>query len=93
MTHAAIAALLAVGVAASWLGVLGFLRLDDPLDRLHAVTFINAVTGAAITLAVLLADGVSDRALKVLLILGLNLLTGAAASHLLGRAIVNRTAE
>ena len=85
-------ALLVVAVAAAWLGCLGFVRLRTDLDRLHCIAFVNATTGAAILLAALLADGLSDRVLKILLILGLNLLTGAASAHLIGRAIVKRHA-
>ena len=46
-----LAACLLLTVAAVWLGVLGAARLRDPLDRLHAVTFVNIAGGAAVTAA------------------------------------------
>ena len=86
----AVDVLLALAVAAAWLGCFGFIRLRDNLDRLHCIAFINATAGVAILLAAILAEGVSDRVLKILLILALNLLTGAASAHLIGRAILKR---
>jgi multicomponent Na+:H+ antiporter subunit G len=84
--------LLAILVLAAWLGCAGFARLRTPLDRLHCAAFVNAVSGTALTIAAFVADGVSDRALKVLLITGLSLLAGAAMSHATGRALLLRGA-
>jgi len=66
------------------------LRLATPLDRVHAVTFVNAAAGAAITLAAFLADGPTDRAFKILAIFVINLVAGAAISHMTGRALTAR---
>jgi multicomponent Na+:H+ antiporter subunit G len=87
---AVVGVLLALTVLAAWLGVAGFMRLRDPLDRVHCVAFVNAVAGAGLTLAAFCADGFSDRALKILAILMVNLLAGAAISHVTGRAITQR---
>ncbi len=81
---------LALAVAAIWLGAAGFARLKTPLDRLHAVTFINVTAGAFITLAAFLADGPTDRAGKILLIWLVTLAAGAALSHITGRALTHR---
>lgn len=81
---------LLVMVAAAWLGSLGFVRLRTPLDRIHCVTFVNVVCGIALLAAALLSDGLSDRVLKILLIVGLNLVSGSAISHMTGRAIMLR---
>jgi multicomponent Na+:H+ antiporter subunit G len=81
---------LAIAVAAVWLGAAGFARLPTPLDRIHAVTFINAAAGGALTLAAFLADGPSDRACKILFIWLVNLAAGAALSHMTGRALTHR---
>jgi multicomponent Na+:H+ antiporter subunit G len=86
----AIDACLAFAVATVWLGAAGFVRLPTPLDRIHAVTFINAAAGAAITLAAFLADGPTDRACKVLFIWLFTLAAGAALSHITGRALTHR---
>ena len=82
--------LLVVAVAATWLGVAGFARLRAPLDRLHCLSFINIVAGAAVSAAAFASDGFSDRSLTVLFIVALNLLTGAAMAHATGRALLQR---
>jgi multicomponent Na+:H+ antiporter subunit G len=82
--------LLWLAVAAAWLGAAGFLRLRAPLDRLHAVTFINTAAGAALVVAAFLADGLTDRACKISIIVIINLFAGAAISHMTGRALTER---
>ncbi|MGY2052230.1 monovalent cation/H(+) antiporter subunit G [Methylobacterium sp. JK268] len=85
-----IGTLLALAVAAAWLGGLGALRLPRALDRLHAVTFVGVAAGLPVAAAALLADGVSSRSLKVLLLVGLQILWGAVLSHASGRALLLR---
>ena len=82
--------LLALLVAATWLGCLGFARLRHPLDRLHCATFVNAAAGTLLVVIGFAADGLSDRAWKILLMAAINLLAGAALSHAIGRAITYR---
>jgi multicomponent Na+:H+ antiporter subunit G len=82
--------LLAVMVLAAWLGCAGFARLRTPFDRIHCVAFVNATSGTALVLAAFLSDGASDRAWKILLVVGVNLLAGAAMSHAVGRALLLR---
>jgi multisubunit Na+/H+ antiporter MnhG subunit len=86
VTGALITLLLAMAVLAAWLGSVGFLRLRVPADRIHCVTFVNTVCGAAILLAALLQDGATDRTGKILLIWLLNLINGAVVSHATLRA-------
>ena len=90
MTRLAIDALLVVIVLCAWLGCAGFARLRAPLDRLHCVAFVNATAGVALVVLALAADGPSVRALKILLIVCINLLGGAALSHATGRALTLR---
>ncbi len=90
MTSVAIDALLVAAVAACWLGALGLARLRAPLDRLHCAAFVNATALPAIAVAALVADGLSSRAVKLLLVALLALLVGAAGSHASGRAIALR---
>ena len=90
MSRIAIEALLAILVLAAWLGCAGFARLRAPLDRMHCAAFVNATSGTALAAAAFVADGVSDRALKVLLVTGFSLLAGAAMSHATGRALLLR---
>lgn len=90
MTGIVIDALLAVMVLSAWLGCAGFARLREPLDRIHCVAFVNATAGAALVIAGFVADGPSDRAFKILLVVGASLLGGAAMSHATGRALLER---
>lgn len=84
---AAVAAALALGVAAAWLGALALLRLRTPLERLHAVAFVNVAAGGGVTLAALLADGPTPRALKSVAVWLATLLIGACLAHVTGRAL------
>ena len=85
-----LAACLLLTVAAVWLGVLGAARLRDPLDRLHAVTFVNIAGGAAVTAAAFVTDGVSGRSLKITLMVLLSWAIGAALAHATDRALLRR---
>jgi multisubunit Na+/H+ antiporter MnhG subunit len=86
----AVAAFLGLAVLSAWIGVIGFARLRKTLDRVHCVTFVNTAAGAAMLIAALLNDGPSDRVFKISLIFVVNLLSGAAVSHMTGRAITQR---
>jgi multicomponent Na+:H+ antiporter subunit G len=90
VTAIAIDGLLAIMVGAAWLGAVGFLRLGSPLDRLHCVAFVNVVAGGALAIAAFVADGASDRAGKILLMVVLSLLIGATTAHAIGRMLIER---
>ncbi len=90
MTAFAIDGLLGLGVLCIWLGGAGFLRLRAPLDRLHCVAFVNVTAGLTTAAAAFVADGLSARSLKILLIAVLVLLGGAAGAHVTGRALLQR---
>ena len=87
---AAVSVLLAVAVLAGWVGCLGFARLRSPLDRLHCVAFTNAACGVPVLAAAVLADGFTIRVGKILLLVLVSLLTGAALSHATARALLLR---
>ncbi len=90
MTGAAVATLLAICVATVWLGCAGFVRLSSNLDRIHCIAFVNATAGLSLTASAFIADGASIRAIKVLLITICSLLVGAAVSHAMGAALLDR---
>lgn len=92
MSRVVIDILLVVVVLCAWLGCAGFARLRAPLDRMHCVAFVNATSGMALTAAAFVSDGLSTRAVKVLLITGLGVLAGAAMSHATGRSLLLREA-
>jgi len=90
---AAVWALLGIGAAAAWLAAIAFVRLETPLERLHAVTFLNLVAGGAIMLAAFASDGASARAFKCLAIWLVTILAGALLSFRVARALHLRSGE
>lgn len=93
MTAVAIDALLVLAVLACWLGAAGFARLRSPLDRLHCVTFINVAAGLAVFIASFIADGASNRVLKIGMLIAAVLFVGAALAHASGRALLLRATQ
>ncbi|HWG75336.1 MAG TPA: monovalent cation/H(+) antiporter subunit G [Steroidobacteraceae bacterium] len=77
----------------SLLAALGCLRLATPLARLHAVSFLNVLGGAALVLAALLTDGWGSRSLKCLALALTLMLAGALLTHVTGRALLMREAR
>lgn len=90
MTAVLADACLVVLVLSAWIGCFGVIRMRSALDRLHAVTFVNAAAGVPLALAGLLADGVSARSVKLAALVVFVLATGAAVSHAAGRALLLR---
>ncbi len=90
MSHAIAAASLGVAVLAAWIGAAGFLRLRTAYDRLHCATYVSVGAGLPVLVAACTADGLSDRALKLLFLVACMLLSGAALAHAIGRALLLR---
>ena len=88
-----VAIALGIAVIAAWLGTIGFARAVTAYDRLHCITFVGVAAVAPVAIAAFVADGVTVRAAKVLLILLVTLIGGAAQSHAIGRALVFRESE
>ena len=82
--------LLALLVAVTWLGCIGFARLRTPLDRLHCAAFVNVAAGMVLVALAFAADGPSTRAWKVLAAVLAGVAGGAALSHAAGRALLHR---
>jgi multicomponent Na+:H+ antiporter subunit G len=85
--------LLGLGVLAAWLATAAFIRLRTPLERIHAVTFLNVVAGLLIVAAAILTDGLTSRSLKCALLLVAVLAIGALLSQVTGRALHVRQGE
>jgi multicomponent Na+:H+ antiporter subunit G len=86
----AIGVLLGLAVAATWLAVLALWRLPRALDRLHALAFLNVTASGLVTVAAFVADGISGRSLKILMMMVLFLAWAAVLSHVTGRAVLMR---
>ncbi|WP_457105768.1 monovalent cation/H(+) antiporter subunit G [Methylobacterium sp. P5_C11] len=82
--------LLGLTVAATWLAALALWRLPRALDRLHALAFLNVAASGFVTVAAFLADGISGRSLKILLMMVVFLVWAAVLSHVSGRALLMR---
>jgi multisubunit Na+/H+ antiporter MnhG subunit len=82
--------LLAAATGSVWLACLGFVRLRGALDRLHCATFAASSAGPPVLLAVFASQGGSPSLIKVVFLLASLLLSGAALSHAVGRALTWR---
>jgi len=88
-----VSACLVLAVATVWIAALGFWRLRTPLERLHAVTFVNVAGGGALVLAAVATDGLSPRVVKCVALWLSTLLIGALLGHVTGRALHVRDGE
>ncbi|MCJ2062083.1 monovalent cation/H(+) antiporter subunit G [Methylobacterium sp. J-088] len=86
----AIGILLALAVAVTWLAAFALWRLPRALDRLHALAFLNVAASGLVSVAAFLADGISGRSLKILVMMGVFLGWAAVLSHVSGRAVLMR---
>ena len=82
--------LLGLTVAVTWLAAIAVWRLPRALDRLHALAFLNVAASGLVTVAAFLADGISGRSLKILLMMVVFLAWVAVLSHVSGRAVLMR---
>ena len=86
-------ALLSLAVAAAWACAWGFVGRRGALDTLHLPSVIAAATGAAMVLAGLFTEGLTERTGKLLLLDGLALASGLVLAHALARGAVRRGAR
>lgn len=87
MTGILVDTLLALVVAASWLGAAAFLFLATAYDRLHAATYVSLTAGFFVMLAVVASQPLSEQALKAVIIYAVLVGTGAIITHSIGRAL------
>jgi multisubunit Na+/H+ antiporter MnhG subunit len=85
-------ALLLLTALAVWIGCLGFGRLRSAFERLHCATFVALSAGPLVVAAAVWADGFSDRAGKIALLVVLAAFNSAASGHAVARAIAWRDA-
>lgn len=84
------AILLALVVLSCWLGVLGMLRMRDPMQALHFLSLPACVGSVLLTVAVFLRTGDSSASWKTLLIASLLLFANAVVTHAVARAFRTR---
>ena len=90
MTTFALDLCLALAVLSVWLGSFSFLRLRSTLDRLHCTTFVLASSGPLLALTAFFEEGLTTRFLKLIALVVVLLVTSAATTHAVGRAIYLR---
>lgn len=86
----AVALLLAVGVAAVWIGVLGVLLMPGFFRRLHYMGVAGTLGVAAIAAAVLVQERLHAPGIKTLLVLVLLLVMNPVLTHATARAARTR---
>lgn len=84
------AILLSLLVLSCWLGVLGMLRMREPIQALHYLGLPACVGSPLLAVAVFVATGNSSAAWKMLLIAALLLLANAVVTHAIARAFRTR---
>ena len=71
---------------ACWLGVLGMVRMREPIQALHYLTLPATVGVIALTVAVFLETGAGATAMKTMLIALVLLAINSVVTHATGRA-------
>ena len=82
----AVAALLALGVAVTWLSCLGVLLMRDPYDRLHYTAPASVLAPVLIAAAVVVTEGLSAAGVKALLVAFVLVATNPVLGHATARA-------
>ncbi len=77
-------------VLACWLGVIGMLRMREPMQALHYLTLSATIGVIALTIAVFLESGVSSTAFKTFLIAIVLLAINSVVTHATARAFRTR---
>lgn len=84
-------AILLVGVVLScWIGVIGMLRMREPMQAMHYLSLPACLGSVLLTIAVFLQTGNSNTAWKTLLICVLLLAVNSVVTHAIARAFRTR---
>ncbi len=86
MTQFVIAALLAIVVLLCWLGVVGMLRMREPMEALHYLALPASAGMVLLCVAVFLAQGWGQVSLKTVLIAVILLTFNSVVTHATARA-------
>lgn len=84
------AILLAGTVLTCWLGVIGILRMREPMQALHFLSLPACVGSVFLTIAVFVQTGNSSASWKTLLLASLLLGANAVVTHAVARAFRTR---
>jgi monovalent cation/proton antiporter MnhG/PhaG subunit len=81
---------LTITASACWIGVLGMLRMREPMQAMHYLTLPASIGIIALTIAVFLETGASSTTFKTLLIAIILLVSNSVVTHATGRAFRTR---
>jgi multisubunit Na+/H+ antiporter MnhG subunit len=81
--------LLVIVVLCAWLGVLGMLRMKEPMQALHYLS-LPAIGGIALVIAVFVETGPSQASFKTLAICVMLLAVNSVVTHASARAFRGR---
>ena len=84
------AVLLAGVVLSAWLGVIGMVRMREPMQALHYLSLPACLGSVLLTVAVFVETGSSNTAWKTLLICILLLAVNSVVTHAIARAFRTR---
>ncbi len=84
------AVLLALTVLSCWIGIVGMLRMREPMQALHFLSFPACVGSVLLTVAVFIESGSSNLAWKTLLISVMLLTANSVVTHAVARAFRTR---
>ena len=77
-------------VLSCWLGVIGMLRMREPMQALHFLSLPACVGSVLLTIAVFIESGSSNLSWKTLLICGALLSANSVVTHAVARAFRTR---
>lgn len=84
------AVLLSVVVLSCWVGCLGMIRMREPMQSIHYVSFPACVGSVALTVAVFVRTGSTQASWKTLLICFVTLGINSVVTHATARAFRTR---
>ena len=88
--HIVEAVLLACVVLTCWIGVIGMLRMREPMQALHYLGIPACVGSVLLTAAVFVSTGDSNTAWKTLLLCIVLILANSVVTHAMARAFRTR---
>lgn len=86
-------AIMLLGAAFCIVGALGLLRLPDVFARIHAASLVDTLGMLLLVLGMLIIEGFSQNALRLLMVAFFILFTAPVATHALSRAALKEGAE
>ena len=85
--------IMAAGALFCIIGAIGLLRLPDVFARMHAASLVDTLGMLLLVLGMLVIEGFTQNALKLLLVALFILFTSPVATHALSKAVLKQGVE